>query len=184
MHPKDANGTANSVDPALFAQVYLSKNLGSLWYLHSGTDFIVLLCIRWGFRWYTSFQLHQPRGHLRQVRRLDYIFYCTLTLKISFLIDSHIVMYITYIHPKGEFIYCNRINTSSLINAPSLFLWEKNVKMPSKHLVFRSNFLWGKFPLRNVVLGVLNCNAPRVSIWINTVSAGIALVQCCVAMTA
>ena len=45
MHPKDAAGIANSVDPdqtvplgavwsrsALFAQAYLSKNLGSLWY--------------------------------------------------------------------------------------------------------------------------------------------------------
>ena len=41
MHPKDADGTANSVDPAplgavwsgsaLFAQTYLSENLGSLW---------------------------------------------------------------------------------------------------------------------------------------------------------
>ena len=44
MHPKDAVGTANSVDPdqaaplgavwsgsALFAQTYLSENLGSLW---------------------------------------------------------------------------------------------------------------------------------------------------------
>ena len=45
LHPKDADGIANSVDPdqtaplgavwsgsALFAQTYLSKNLGSLWY--------------------------------------------------------------------------------------------------------------------------------------------------------
>ena len=45
MHPKDATGIANSVEPdqtallravwsgsALFAQAYLSENLGSLWY--------------------------------------------------------------------------------------------------------------------------------------------------------
>ena len=45
MSPNDADGMANSVDPdqtdpvgavwsgsALFAQAYLSKNLGSLWY--------------------------------------------------------------------------------------------------------------------------------------------------------
>ena len=39
MHPKDAEGIAKSVDPdqtapgsALFAQTYLSKNLGSLRY--------------------------------------------------------------------------------------------------------------------------------------------------------
>ena len=34
MHPKDAEGIANSVDPdqtaPLFAQTYLSKNLGTL----------------------------------------------------------------------------------------------------------------------------------------------------------
>ena len=46
MSPNDADGMANSVDPdqiaplgavwsgsALFAQAYLSENLGSLWYL-------------------------------------------------------------------------------------------------------------------------------------------------------
>ena len=35
MRPKDADGIANSVDPgsALFAQTYLSENLGSLQYL-------------------------------------------------------------------------------------------------------------------------------------------------------
>ena len=46
MHPKDAEGIANSVDPdqtaplgavwsgsALFAQICLSENLGTLWYL-------------------------------------------------------------------------------------------------------------------------------------------------------
>ena len=41
MHPKDAEGIANSADPdplgavwsgsALFAQTYLSENLGTLW---------------------------------------------------------------------------------------------------------------------------------------------------------
>ena len=48
MSPNDADGMANSVDPdqtaplratwsgsALFAQAYLSKNLGSLWYIFS-----------------------------------------------------------------------------------------------------------------------------------------------------
>ena len=45
MHPKDADGMANSVDPdqtapavwsgsALFAQAYLSENLGSLRYIY------------------------------------------------------------------------------------------------------------------------------------------------------
>ena len=45
MQPKDADGIANSVDPdlgavwsvsALFAQTYLSENLGSLWYYMLG----------------------------------------------------------------------------------------------------------------------------------------------------
>ena len=45
MHPKDAEGIANSVDPprgavwsgsALFAQAYLSENLGTLWYDFTG----------------------------------------------------------------------------------------------------------------------------------------------------
>ena len=49
MSPNDADGMANSVDPdqtaplgavwsgsALFAQAYLSENLGSLWYCHFG----------------------------------------------------------------------------------------------------------------------------------------------------
>ena len=48
MSPNDADGMANSVDPdqtaplgavwsgsALFAQAYLSKNLGSLWYIQT-----------------------------------------------------------------------------------------------------------------------------------------------------
>ena len=47
MSPKDADGMANSADPdqtaplgavwsrsTLFAQAYLSENLGSLWYFH------------------------------------------------------------------------------------------------------------------------------------------------------
>ena len=41
MHPKDAEGIADSVDPdqtaprsALFAQICLSKNLGTLRYMH------------------------------------------------------------------------------------------------------------------------------------------------------
>ena len=43
MSPNDADGVANSVDPdplgavwsgSLFAQAYLSKNLGPLWYFH------------------------------------------------------------------------------------------------------------------------------------------------------
>ena len=41
LHPKDANGLANSVDPdrtarsgsILFAQIYMFENFGSLWYL-------------------------------------------------------------------------------------------------------------------------------------------------------
>ena len=52
MHMKDAEGIANSVDPdqtaplgavwfgsALFAQAYLSKNIGSLQYFHNYFSF-------------------------------------------------------------------------------------------------------------------------------------------------
>ena len=62
MHPKDAEGIANSVDPALFAQICLSKNLGILWYLvlgrsvgdfslsHSGlAEFVRKPCTSFGF---------------------------------------------------------------------------------------------------------------------------------------
>ena len=50
MRPKDAEGMSNSVDPdqtplgavcsgsALFAQAYLSENLGSLWYFEHEYD--------------------------------------------------------------------------------------------------------------------------------------------------
>ena len=51
MHPKDAEGIANSVDPdqtapvdwsgsALFAQTCLSENLGKLRYINQSTDVI------------------------------------------------------------------------------------------------------------------------------------------------
>ena len=49
MHPKDADGMANTVDPdqtapILFAQAYLSENLGSLRY--SDTRKIVVIILK------------------------------------------------------------------------------------------------------------------------------------------
>ena len=48
MRPKDAEGIANSVDPdqtssgsTLFAQTYLSENLGWLWYMTKPTKWHV-----------------------------------------------------------------------------------------------------------------------------------------------
>ena len=56
MSPSDADGMANSVDPdhtaplgavwsgsALFAQAYLSENLGSLWYIVY--QVLIILCL-------------------------------------------------------------------------------------------------------------------------------------------
>ena len=60
MSPNDADGMANSVDPdqtaprgavwsesALFAQAYLSENLGSLWYSEVQAVLNHSICIFW-----------------------------------------------------------------------------------------------------------------------------------------
>ena len=55
MHPKDAAGIANSIDPdpslvwsgsALFAKIYLSENLGFLRYWHD-VDLVLDVVIYW-----------------------------------------------------------------------------------------------------------------------------------------
>ena len=43
MSPNDADGMANSVDPALFAQTCLSENLGKLKHLDRMKSFVKVL---------------------------------------------------------------------------------------------------------------------------------------------